>query len=112
LLQRKVHLLIVDPFPAGRRDPQGLHAAIFEDFEDDPLALSPDNPLSLIAYECDDPLRIYLEPFAVGDLLTSMPVYLYPGRYIDVPLEETYMAAWEAVPRRWREVIGNSVRQP
>ena len=105
LMLKKIHFLIVDPFPAAARDPHGLHAAIFEDFEDDPMRLPHDSPLSLIAYECDDPLRIYLEPFAVGDLLADMPVYLYPGRYVEVPLEESYMAAWGAVPRRWRDVI-------
>jgi hypothetical protein len=98
LLQKQIHLLIVGPFPAGVRDPHGLHAAIFEDYEDDPLQLPPESPLSLIAYECDDPLRIYLEPFAVGDRLANMSVYYYSGWNVEVPLEETYMAAWDAVP--------------
>jgi hypothetical protein len=105
LLEQKIHLLIVDPFPVGARDPHGLHALIFEEFADDPLWLPPETPLSLIAYECADSLRAYLEPFAVGDVLPDMPVYLYPGMYIEVPLETTYMAAWDAVPRRWQTVI-------
>ena len=67
--------------------------------------MPPECPLSLIAYECDDPPKIYLEPFAVGDALAEMPVYLYPGMYVEVPLEATYLSAWEAVPRRWRQVI-------
>jgi hypothetical protein len=25
--------------------------------------------------------------------------------YLDVPPEATYLAAWEAVPRRWQNVI-------
>jgi hypothetical protein len=61
--------------------------------------------LTLVAYECDVRVRGYLEPIAVGDELPDMPIYLMPGVAIDVPLEKTYMAAWDAVPQRWREVI-------
>jgi len=105
LLRLKIHLLIIDPIPVSSRDPFGLHAAIIEDFQDDPLRLPVETPLSVFAYECDDRLRSYLEPLAVGDCLPDMPVFLYPEMYIDVPLEATYMAAWEAVPRRWQKVI-------
>ena len=98
-------LLIIDPFPVSGRDPHGLHAAIFEEIQDDPLELPAESPLSVFAYECDDRVRTCLEPLAVGVSLPDMPVFLYPGMYIDVPLETTYLAAWEAVPRRWQKVI-------
>jgi len=105
LLQQRVHLLLIDPFPVSIRDPRGLHAAIFDEFQDDPLALPEDRPMSLIAYECADRVRTYLEPIAVGDVLPNMPVFLYPDMYIEVPLESTYNRAWEIVPERWRRVI-------
>jgi hypothetical protein len=34
-----------------------------------------------------------------------MPLYLEPGRYVEVPLAETYQAAFDDVPRRWRVMI-------
>lgn len=105
LLQQKIHLLIVDPFPVSSRDPHGLHAAIFEEIQDDPLELPVEKPLSTFSYDCDDRVRTYLEPLAVGDPLPMMPVFLYPGMHIEVPLEETYLSAWEAVPHRWQAVI-------
>jgi hypothetical protein len=105
LLQQKIHLLIIDPFPPSKRDPHGIHAAIFERHEDEPYCLPPEKPLTLVAYECDVRVRGYLEPIAVGDVLPDMPVYLQPGVYVEVPLERTYMAAWETVPQRWRTVI-------
>lgn len=61
----------------------------------------------VFAYECDDRVRTYLEPLALGDSLPDMPIFLYPAMYIDVPLEATYMAAWEAVPLRWQKVIAS-----
>lgn len=105
LLQQKVHLLLIDPFPVSQRDPHGLHAAIMAEAQDDPLQLPEDLPLGLIAYECAEVVRTYLEPVAVGDLLPDMPVFLYPGFHLDVPLEATYTRAWEIVPPRWRRVI-------
>lgn len=107
LLHQKIHLLIIDPFPVSSRVPHGLHAAIIEELQDDPLELPPESPLSTFAYECDDCVRTYLEPLAVGESIPDMPVFLYPNMYIDVPLEATYMAAWEAVPNRWRKVIAS-----
>ena len=105
LLRQKIHLLIGDPIPVGKRDPHGLHAVIFEDFQDDPLQLPAETPFSLFSYECDDTIRTYLEPLAVGDLLRDMPIYLYPSMYVEVPLEANYMSAWEAMPRHWQKVI-------
>jgi hypothetical protein len=34
-----------------------------------------------------------------------MPLFLTPNRYVLVPLERTYEAAFEAVPKRWRDVF-------
>jgi hypothetical protein len=50
--------------------------------------------------------RAYVEPFAVGDSLTAMPLYLTTSTYLSVPLEETYHEAYRGVPRRWRGILG------
>src|SRR5262245_43886917 len=44
LLEHRIHLLILDPFPPGPRDPNGIHAAIWEDVEDEPFVLPPNKP--------------------------------------------------------------------
>jgi hypothetical protein len=41
----------------------------------------------------------------VGDVLPDMPLYLTPAFYVNVPLEMTYCTAYDAVPRRWRDVL-------
>ncbi len=41
----------------------------------------------------------YFEPFAVGSTLIDMPIFLTEDRFINVPLERTYMEAWQGVPR-------------
>ncbi len=43
----------------------------------------------------------------MGTRLIEMPQFLEPGRYVNVPLEQTYMAAFAGVPQRWKaEIIG------
>jgi hypothetical protein len=109
LLEHRIHLLIVDPFPPGPRDPQGVHAAIWEETQDAPFQLPADKPLTLVSYECDLTTRAYIEPIAVGDLLPKMAVYLEPHFYIYVPLESTYQTAFDVLPRRWRKVLHPSI---
>jgi hypothetical protein len=106
LLENKIHLLIVDLFPPGRRDPDGIHAAIWQELLDDAEYHPPANkPLTLAAYESDLVVKAFVEPVAVGDVLPSMPLILEPGGAVQVPLETTYQAAWQAVPRRWQSVL-------
>jgi hypothetical protein len=104
-LYRGYHLLIVDLFPPGPRDPKGIHAAIWGEFSDDPASLPPDEPLTLAAYSAGPIKRAYVEPTAVGRELIDMPLFLTPETYVNVPLESTYRAGYRGVPRRWREVL-------
>ncbi len=105
LLEHRIHLLILDPFPPGPRDPNGVHAAIWEEVEDEPFVLPPDQPLTLVAYECDLTTRAYIEPVAVGAPLPNMPLFLAPNAYVPVPLEATYQTAFAVMPQRWRMVL-------
>ena len=105
LLEHRIHLLLVDPFPPTRRDPNGIHAAIWQEVEDRPFVLPPGKPLTLVAYECDLTTRAYIEPVAVGDTLPDMPLYVEPNRHVAVPLEATYQTAFAGMPRRWRTVL-------
>jgi hypothetical protein len=105
LLEHRIHLLIIDPFPPGPRDPNGIHAAIWEQVQDDPFQSSVDQPLTLVAYECDLTTRAYMETTAVGQSLPDMPLFLEPNGCVMVPLEATYDTAFAALPGRWRAVL-------
>lgn len=104
-LYRGYHLLIVDLFPPGPRDPHGLHAAIWAEFSDQAAPLPGEEPLTLAAYSAGPIKRAYVEPAAVGRELIDMPLFLEPDVYVNVPLEATYRAAYRGVPRRWRAVL-------
>jgi hypothetical protein len=105
LLEHRIHLLIIDPFPPGPRDPDGIHAAIWEQVEDDPFHPPADQPLTLASYECDLTTRAYIETTAVGQLLPEMPLFLEPNGCIMLPLEATYETAFAVMPRRWQAVL-------
>jgi hypothetical protein len=55
-------------------------------------------------------VETYLEHVAVGAALPEMPLFLHHDRYINVPLEPTYQAAYRGVPAFWRDVLEG--RQP
>jgi hypothetical protein len=105
LLEHRIHLLILDPVPPGPRDPNGVHALLWAEVEDESFVLPKDKPLTLAAYECDLTTRAYVEPIAVADPLPDMPLFVEPNGHVLVPLEETYQTAFEAMPRRWRAVL-------
>ena len=107
-LAHRIHLLIVDPFPHGPRDPNGIHAAIWEEIEDDSFVIPVDQPLTLVAYECDLITRAFMETVAVGLTLPDMPLFLEPNGCVMVPLETTYNTAFANMPRRWRIVLNSA----
>jgi hypothetical protein len=104
-LDRRVHLLILDLLPPGRHDHQGIHGAIWDYIADQAYSPPPDEPLTLAAYEADPAFRAFVESVAVGDTLPDMPLFLRPNGCVEVPLEDSYRSAWEAVPRRWKQVL-------
>jgi hypothetical protein len=105
LLRGGVHLLILDLFPPGPRDPQGIHRAIWDELLDNDFVLPAGQPLTLAAYRADCWPEAFIEPTAVGAVLPEMPVFLSLDVYVPLALEGTYQAAWEAVPGFWRDVL-------
>jgi Protein of unknown function (DUF4058) len=104
-LNAGIQLLVLDLFPPGPRDPQGIHGAIWSEIRAHEFTLPADKPLTLAAYTGGIPKTAYIEPVAVGDVLPEMPLFLEPEIYIPLPLEPAYLSAFEAVPARWRSVL-------
>ena len=99
------HLLIIDLQPPSRRDPQGMHGAIWSEISNEAYRAPADKPLTLAAYAAGPRITTYVNRLAVGDVLPDMPLFLTPEEYVPVPLEATYQAAWRGVPKRWRSVL-------
>jgi hypothetical protein len=106
-LERGVHLLLVDLLPPGPHDPLGIHGAILRSLEPEgePHDLPPEGPLTLASCVAGPKVDIYLEHLAVGASMADMPLFLRSDRYVYVPLERTYQASYQAMPRFWRDVL-------
>jgi hypothetical protein len=61
--------------------------------------------LTLVSYAAGPQVEVYLEHVAVGATLPEMPLFLRPDRYVNVPLETTYQAAYRGVPSFWRDLL-------
>jgi hypothetical protein len=108
LLQQGVHALVIDLFPPTKRDPQGIQKAIWDEFEEEDDELPPDQPLTVGAYSAGLIKTTYVEPFAVGDDLPSMPLFLETEIYIPVALEATYRTSWGVFPAALKGLLESS----
>lgn len=100
-----IHVLVVDLFPPGPRDPNGIHPVIWSEFRDEPYTPPANRPLTLVSYDAGTMYRAYIQPAAVGEAMPDMPLFLEPGAYVNVPLEATYMAAFDGIARRTRDLL-------
>ena len=99
-----IHLLLLDLQPPGPRDPQGIHGH-WQQLVGDDYEPPVDKPLTLVSYAAGPVKTAYVEPVAVGDVLPGMPLFLDPEQYVNVPLEATYGAGYEGVPRFYRTIL-------
>lgn len=105
-LRNGIHFLVVDPFPPGPRDPDGIAQAIWDQLVGERLAIRPAEEQRIVAaFDAGEPLTAYVDPLAVGDALPVAPLFLAPGWYVNLPLEETYRASWAVTPRPIRDLL-------
>ena len=111
-LRAGVHLLIIDLFPPSDRDPQGVHAAIWDELATEPFTLPAGQSLTLVSYQVAEEMVAHIEPSAVGDPLPDMPLFITPEAHVLVPLEATYAATWDAAPEPIRDTVLGETSEP
>jgi hypothetical protein len=105
-LQLGIHVLLIDLFPPGKHDPDGMHGAVWDRFEpDDDNAPPEDRPFALAAYSAGNPAKAYVSFAALGDTLPAVPLFLTPERFVNLELEPSYTEAYTGMPEFWRNVI-------
>jgi hypothetical protein len=109
-IRNGVHFLMIDPFPSGRHDPDGLASLIWEQVAGGPFPERPaGKPLTLAAFDAGEPMAAYVEGLSVGDEWPMAPLFLAPEWYVEVPLEETYGVSWGVTPGPIREIVEGTV---
>ncbi len=106
LIQSGVHLLVVDPFPATLRDPQGIANLIWYEIDStQELPYDSKRPLMAASFQAKPTPVVHLNRFSVGDVIPDMPVFLIEDRYVSLPLEATYQQVWELLPQPIRRIF-------
>ena len=113
LLAAGVHLALVDLFQPSQRDPEGIHPLVWGEDEGEGEGEGEGNafqfdaakPLTCASYIGGLATEAFVEPVGVGEALPTVALFLTPDEYVPVPLETTYLAAFEAVPDFWRKAL-------
>jgi len=106
-LRQGIHVLAIDPFPPAARDPDGIHKAIWDLIHVEDFKLPADQNRTLVSYEGDSVYSAFIETVGLGDSLPDMPLFIAPGAHVLVPLESSYMAAWEDTPEAIQRLVAN-----
>lgn len=101
-----IQLMMLDPLPPGRHDPQGMHKLLWERIgEDVGFEFPAGEDRVLASYEIDDLKTAFVETAGVGQPLPDMPLFLLPGHHVMVPLEAAYDAAWADTPKSIKRLL-------
>lgn len=80
-----------------------MHAVIWNEAVGEIYSAPLDRPLEVVSYEADTTTTALIQPLAVGQELPEIPLFLDIEWYVNIPLERTYMQAFEDVPRQLRD---------
>ena len=106
IINSGIHVLYIDPFPPPPRGTRCLHDVLWprlggrrrHDFGTPP-------PLSTGSYQSRERTRCYVTPFRVGQAIPTMPVFIEIGVSFALPIEDTYLAAYEDVLPMHRKIL-------
>jgi hypothetical protein len=74
-----IHLMVIDLFPPGKRDPYGIHKAIWDQFEEAELELPADKILNLASYDAGPAYVAYVKIRRRGRRVATDAPLLEPG---------------------------------
>ena len=110
-LRGGVHVLLADLFPPNALLPTGMHGAVADRFGGGYLPPGGER-LTCAAYRvAGDTRTSFVEPLNVGDLPPTMPLFLTPDRYVNLPLADSYAAAYRPTSRVDPAGAGGRVRR-
>ena len=105
LLGAGVHVMLIDLFASGRHDPDGMHGAVLGRIAPDEPYTHPDATARTVAsYGADSTdFRVLVARPRLGEPLPDTPLSLAPDRYVIVPLEQTYLQAYDLTATDFQE---------
>ncbi len=104
-IQDGIHLVLVDLFPPSRHDPFGLHQAIWSRIHPEEIEWPVNKDRAIVSYQATEDCAAYVEPLAVGDVLSEVPLFLNDNCYASLSLELPYMATLESLTLEMRQYV-------
>jgi hypothetical protein len=104
-LLQGIHVMLVDLFPPGRFDLDGLHGALSARYGMEEYVVPADRPLTICSYRAVAPVEAYVEHLAFGKSLPEMRLFLDAETDVNVPLELTYQDAFHDPPNFVRDML-------
>jgi hypothetical protein len=101
-LSKGIHVVLIDLHRPGSFDPAGLHNVIWAELGQPPVPFQRERPLQVVSYRSAGSVSSLIEPRAVGEKLPEAPLFLTPSLLVALPLEQTYEAAFAALPANLR----------
>ncbi len=108
VLEPGCNLDVLDLFPPTKHDPKGIHSIIYSNDAGE-YKFDPTHSLTCAAYVGGADAQAFVEPVAVGDVLPDLPLFLMSDQYVQVPLESTYLRAFEALPEFLRDELNTTI---
>lgn len=88
-LSKGMHVVLIDLYPPGRFDAQGLHNLVRVELGQETVDLPAERPLQVVSDLSPGKVWSFIEPLAGGDRLPAAPLFLDDGRFVSRPLEAT-----------------------
>lgn len=111
-IQAGIQIAFIDLFPPTRRDPNGLHPLIWEQFHDCDYRQPMDQPLCCASYSIGSKDTAHITPVAVGEVLPVLPVFLNESSYVLCPIEDSYRNCWDAFPSLYKKPLLTTSASP
>ena len=108
-IDRGIRVVVIDLFPPTKRDPFGIHKAIWDQIVEEDFTFPPNTDRVMASYEAGTTKTAFVEPIGVGDTMRDMPLFVEEGIHVWLPLDSTYQTSWNATPEAIREAVRTGV---
>jgi hypothetical protein len=106
-----IHLTVIDLFPPTRSVRRGLAPGIWRKYDRVPLVAPPGQPLCIASVRSTARPDGFFKFLAVGEDLPGFPLFLTDTLSVNLPLADTYAAAFAGSPPYLRELLSQPALQ-
>jgi len=106
-LESGIHLAVLDVQVPTTQVRVGFHALICDAMGQDPPEAPQGHDRQVVSYQVRSSgyPRAYVAQLKVGSPLPDLPLFVLPDKFLSLPLEATYGAAYASLARKFQEAL-------